>query len=136
MILPGFTRITKSDFAKEMQDLVEKLGNIINRNTEVIYELANKKVSIRDNILCSVRDVTIQVDTNGIPLTPTSAALDTSGTVDGVTVINVQSNATNVFPTTQPFIAYTPKSESINIDKVTGLLPGYTWILRIIIWQR
>jgi len=136
MILPGFTRITKSDFAKEMQDLVEKLGNIINRNTEVIYELANKKVSIRDNILCSVRDVTIQVDTNGIPLTPTSAALDTSGTVDGVTVINVQSNATNVFPTTQPFIAYTPKSESINIDKVTGLLPGYTWFLRIIIWQR
>lgn len=136
MKIPGFTRITKSDFAKEMQDLVEKLGNIINRNTEVIYELANKKVSIRDNILCSVRDVTIQVDTNGIPLTPTSAALDTSGTVDGVTVINVQSNATNVFPTTQPFIVYTPKSESINIDKVTGLLPGYTWILRIIIWQR
>lgn len=136
MKIPGFTRITKSDFAKEMQDLVEKLGNIINRNTEVIYELANKKVSIRDNILCSVRDVTIQVDASGIPLTPTSAALDTSGTVDGVTVINVQSNSTNVFPTTQPFIAYTPKSESINIDKVTGLLPGYTWFLRIIIWQR
>ena len=136
MILPGFTRITKSDFAKEMQDLIEKLGNIINRNTEIIYELGNKKVSLRDNILCSVRDITVQVDASGIPLTATSAVLDATGLIDGVTVINAQANVTNVYPTTQPFIAYTPKSQSINIDVIKGLLPGYTWTLRIIIWQR
>lgn len=136
MRLPGFIRINKSDFDQQFQQLVEKLSGIINRNTEVLYELGNRKVSLRDNMLCSVKDITVQVDANGKPLNPTNAVLDVPGLIEGVTVINAQSNATNVFPTTQPFIVFTPKSESINIDLIKGLLPGYTWNLRIIIWQR
>ena len=136
MKLPSLTRLYKGDFKQEFQELVDKMGGIINENTERLYELGNKKISLRDNVLCTVRDFVVQVDANGVPLTRTTVALDAIGKVEGVSVIYTAANrVTGVYPTNQPFIGYTPQASSINIDVIKGLSTGYEWTIRIIIWQ-
>jgi len=134
--LPSVSRINKNDYPEDSKQLVEKLADTINPNTEMLYELANKKTSLRDNMLCTVRDFTVSVDANGVPLTRTSVALDTPGKVDGVSVIRV-TNATNAntYPNSQPYVGFTPQASAINIDVVKGLSVGSQWTIRIIIWQ-
>lgn len=116
--------------------MVEKLAGTINQNTEVLFEALNRKVSLRDNILCTVRDVDVTVGSTGVPTTSTSVGLDTTGKVDGVTVINCYNNDnTSLLPTAAPFIAYNATTTGINITNVKGLSAGSSWKLRVIIWQ-
>lgn len=136
MKLPGHTRIYKTDFPQDDQVLVEKLADIINGNIQALYELGNKKTSLRDNIACTIKDVVLAVDASGTPTAISSIALDTITRVEGITVISAISvNNTNVYPTAQPFIAFTPGQSSVTIDRVMGLVPGHQWRLRVIVWQ-
>lgn len=136
MKLSGQIRIYTKDFEQDDQRLVEKLADIINGNTQTLFEMGNKRTSLRDNISCSVKDVIVAVDASGKPTTNVSVALDSPQRVEGVTVIGaINLNDQTVFPIAQPFIAYTPQSQSITINRVMGIPSGYQWQLRIVVWQ-
>lgn len=136
MRLPGFKRLIKGDYPEDQQGLVEKLSEALNSGIEALYELGNKKISLRDNILCTVRDVDVTVDASGVPVTNTVISLDGTGRVEGVTVINAfNNNNTALTPTGQPFIVFQAQASAITVKKVTGLAAGSSWKLRVIIWQ-
>lgn len=136
MRLPNFRRIFKADYEVEMQAFVEQLAQTLNSSFEVLYDLANKKISIRDNVLCSVRDVDVIVDATGRPTTTTSMGLDGSGKVEGLLVIRAENiTSATTYPEGCPFITFTPQENSVLFNNITGLQANYKYRLRVIAFQ-
>ncbi len=131
--LPSFRRVFLSDYSEEEQPLVSKLSQTINQGLETLFDALNKKISLGDNILCTVKDVVIQVDSSGTPQNATSFQLDITGTIVGCVVLKAE-NLTNtaVYPTSSPFISYTQTQNGIRIDHVTGLQSNNQYRLRIV----
>ena len=135
MKLPSFKRILKNDYAKQYQDLVEKLAYSINYGIEVINDALNHNVSLGDNIKCTVKDLTLQVNSSGSPVTPINFPVSFSGRVVGLSVLNV-INSTNSagYPTSWPGISFTQTQTGISINNITGLQPNNTYILTVVAW--
>lgn len=134
MKLPSFRRVFLGDYTSEEQPLVSKLSVTINQGLENLYDVLNKKVSITDNLYATIKDVIIQVDSSGIPLTTTSFQLDTKGvTIQGCMIIKLE-NLTNStgYPTSAPFITYTQVQDGVRIDHITGLQINNQYRLRIV----
>lgn len=136
MRLPSFKQLRKTDFKTEYQDLIETLSLSVNNAIESLNDLANKKISLTDNVACTVKDVLVIVDSSGAPTTNTAIALDSTNKVLGTSIILVtnQTNS-NTYPTNAPFISYQAAEKSIIIRNITGLQAGQKWLLRVIVWQ-
>lgn len=133
MLLPSFKRLYKTDFEQQYQSLVDQLSYTINNGFESLYNLANKNISIKDNLLASIRDVNVTVDANGIPVGGASFAIDNSNTIVGLEVLkNTNTTSPTVFPTSGITINYTQSGTKIGIDHVTGLPANNAFVLRII----
>jgi len=138
MKLEKFIRIFTKDYKQEFQQMVEQLAGTVNRNFEVAYEVLAGKVNLRDNIACTVKEIDVSVDANGIPTTATSFKVDSVSTrVDGVVVLNVLNliNSTT-YPPGAVFVSATQaNSASINlvtVNKITGLTPFVQYRLRLV----
>lgn len=134
MKLPNLRRLWSPDFPADYQDLVDKLAGVLNINQQVLFDVLNKKVSIRDNIDCAVKDFTVQVGSDGIPISSTILPLEdkTRGLV-GLEVIRA-TNLTNsaVYPTGGVFVTWQQVQTGVQILHVTGLPTGNQFSLRII----
>ena len=135
MILPKFRRIYKTDFPEEIQDTVEKLASSINNGLEVLYDLANKKVSLKDNVLSTIKSVTVEVLSTGVPKITTDVSIDFSGRAEGVSVLKVD-NLTNssVYPSSGVTVSFTQTDNGIQINHITGLQAGYQYRLKLVIF--
>lgn len=135
MILQAFRRIFKTDYPADQQTLVDKLAVTINNGFESLYNAFSNNISLTDNIFCTVKDVTLSVDSNGIPQGTASFTIKTTGTIKGISVISATNlkNSTN-FPTGSPFIVYTQNGTIINITKIIGLPANDSFQIRVIAW--
>jgi len=137
MKLPSFRRLISSDYQSQFRQLVDTLSVSLNNGIEVIYEALNGDLSLRDNISCTVKDVTVSVDASGNPLQTSSFALNSTAKVDGVTVISAlnQTNTTH-FPTSGVFVSGAQSSNVYNINNITGLQANESYIIRVVAWQQ
>ena len=134
MIFPSFRRINKTDFKQELQETIEKLAVTINNGFEVIYEALRGKLSLKDNILCTIKTINVEVLATGVPKGTTVASYDFEGRVEGVLVLSVNNlTNSNVYPSGGVFVSYTPGSKNISINNITGLAVGYNWQLKLVI---
>lgn len=134
MKLPSFRRIITTDFDKEFQKLVEDLGSTINDSFNTIYSALNKRLTFNDNIMCTVREITVTVDSSGNPTSASSFTLDVPNVpVSGVIVLNA-SNLTNsaIYPVSQPCISFVQVSNSIRIINITGLQANNLYRIKLI----
>lgn len=134
--LPTLRRLFKGDFKPEYAELIEKLINSINNGFDNIYDALNKKLTLKNNILCDVRDFSIQVNSTGIPLNSTVLAVSFSASASVVTVGKV-TNITNTFsyPTSGVTITWEQNGAgSIKINHITGLKAGETYSIRVVIY--
>jgi hypothetical protein len=135
--LQGFRRLYKQDFDQQYGDLIDGLSPALNTGVEVLYQALNKNLDLANNIRCTVRDVSVIVNASGVPKSITSIALDVKNApVIGCQVISAQ-NVTNssTFPTGQPFISFSQKSDVLIINNVTGLQADNQYTLKIICWN-
>lgn len=133
MKLPSFRRLFKGDYDEKDQQLVEKLSVSLNNGIDVLYNTLNKNASLKDNIFCTVKDISIQVGSTGTPTLTTGFKLDFTSKLSGIQVIRaINSTNSNVYPTGQPFISYTQNADSVVINNITGLSSGYTWALKVV----
>jgi hypothetical protein len=136
MKFPNFKRIFKQDFKPEEQPLIEKLSVSINSGFEMLFEAMNRKISFRDNILCTIKDVDVTVDSDGTPLQTVGITLDTSNAtnrVDGVMVIKADNlTSPGTYPTTAPFISYQQNTNTILFNNITGLAANQKYRLRVL----
>jgi len=132
MKLPSFRRIIKNDYEDKYQSLVETLSVSINYGIDSLYDALNKKISLKYNILGTVKDVTVQVDSTGKPIQTTGFKLDFTNKVAGVFVGKAE-NLTNPndFPASV-FIHWTQNGDSVQINNIAGLSTSNSYKLRII----
>jgi hypothetical protein len=133
MQLPSFRRLMTQNFEKQYQSLINTLSLSLNNGIQVLYDTFNNQITFRDNVKCTVQDVTLQVDSTGKPLNGGTFALTFTGNVDGIFVTNV-TNTNN--PTTYPTAAVQVFGQQNNatyiINNVTGLQANTQYTIRVI----
>lgn len=135
--LKSYKRIITQDYEAEDEKLIEQLGGTVNDAFNDVYFVLNGKVDLRTNIACTVKDIEITVNANGTPLNRTVFTVKNQTVpVAGITVIFAQ-NLTNsaVYPTSQPFVSFTPVESGILINNITGLQPNQRYLVRLIAWN-
>lgn len=133
MKIPSFKRIVYTDFPNQFQQLVEQLSYTINNGFENIQNVLNNNVSLRDNFYASVKDVTLTVNSAGVPLSTAAFSIDNSNPVDGLYVIRAINNTNaSVFPTSGIFISYTQSGAKVTINSITGLPANNSYTIRVI----
>lgn len=133
MKLPGFRRVYHTDYPKEFQGLVEKLSVSINNGFEVVYDALNNKIDLTNNVACLVKEVDLQVNSGGLPLSTTTFNITSTRTVSGLEVIKV-TNLTNssTYPTGAPFCSFSQDNTIITVNHVTGLQANNLYRLKIV----
>lgn len=135
MKLPSFKRIVKQDFPADQSKLIDALGFSLNNGIEALYDALNKKVSLRDNMLCNVKDVDVTVDASGKVVNGGVFNTELPTGILGMQIIKADNlTNTSVYPTSAPWPSYLIVSNGISLLNVTGLQPGNTYKLRIVIW--
>lgn len=134
--LKSYKRIITQDYKPEDQDMIEQLGGSVNDSFNDIYFALNNRISLVDNIFCTVRLVDVTVNSAGIPVNRTTFALNTTFPVIGCQVISAM-NQTNsaAYPTGAPFISFTQIDQALLINHITGLQPNQRYTLRIVAYN-
>lgn len=137
MKLPNFIRIIKTDYKEEQQDLVDKLAFSINPNLETIYDALNNKLTLSENIACTMKDIDIIVDSSGKPTNISSFQLNNNNKLDGIIVISATNTVnSSIYPTSMPFITYTQNGKIININNISGLQANTLYRLRVVAFNQ
>lgn len=131
--LSTYRRIVTNDFKEEDQDLVDKLALPINNSFDSLYFTLNGRISLRENIFCTVKDIEVTVGANGIPIQSTSFNISTNYQVLGTQVI-LATNLSNssAYPTAQPFVSFTQNGLGVIINHISGLQAGARYFVRIV----
>lgn len=135
MQIPSFKRILNSDYAAQFQQLVSTLGFTINNAIENINDALDNEISLQDNILCTVKTFSVQVDSTGKPTTSTTFPLSFTGTCLGITMINI-INTTNSasYPTGGVTISFSQTQSGIQLNNLTGLAANNTYSITVVAW--
>jgi len=133
--LSSYRRIITNDFEEEEQPLVEQLSVSLNQAFNQVYYALNGRISLVDNIQCTVAALNIIVDSTGKPTSQTSFKL-TGGadySIIGCQVIRAE-NQTNpaIYPTGQPFISFTQNSGSLYINNITSLQANQRYSILVV----
>lgn len=136
MRLPSFRWLLKTDYEEQYDKLIETMSKSLNYGIDALYQALNKQLTLRDNIKCTVKDITLKVDASGIPITRTSFILDLTGKLDGTQVI-LAINQTNsqVYPSGGIFISFSQNDKIVTITNITGLTPNDVYLIRLIAWN-
>jgi len=133
MKLPSFRRLIRTDFKQEFQALVDQLSVSINIGIENIYDALNRKITLRDNIACTVKEIDVKVDASGTPLSTTQFQMDITNRLDGITVLNaINLDVSTNYPTSGIFISWTQTQTGILINNITGLQANQTYRLKLV----
>ena len=111
-------RIMTSDFEDDDKAVAGKMASLLNTFLEEMYSLSNKNVTIGDNLDQSVKTISLQVNSSGIPTTSISFQNPLKGKIQGCQVIRVFGNS---YPTAQPFVSFTERNGVIEVNHVSGL---------------
>ena len=135
MVIPAFKRLLKTDYAQSFQQMIETLSYSLNNAIESLNNAMANGVSLKSNILCTIKVLNIQVDVNGKPTSSLVFPLTFTGQVLGVSVVNVvnQTNS-SIYPTgaVMPFFVQT--QTGVQINNITGLQPNNTYNVTVVAW--
>ena len=142
MKLPSFKRLYESDFAEEYRDLIKTLASSFNNDMENVYLALSRRISVRDNVHCTVKTVTTAIDSNGLPIDAISFQLEREGGTQAVTkilgcqvfkVVNLTNDA--VYPTGTPFITFSQNEQNITIEHIAGLPANNIFELTVVAYN-
>lgn len=136
MRLGLFKRIVKNDFAPDEQSLIEKLSFTLNTSLESLFNALSNNLTLGDNIACTVKQVDVDLDTNGVPKQTVGFSVNFMGRVSIVQVGKAE-NLTNSssYPTGAPFVTFLQSDKNIFIQHVTGLQPNTKYRLTIVAFK-
>ena len=133
--LSNFRRLFKNDYQQDQQSLVEKLSVTINNGFELLYNAMANNVSLSDNIFCTVKVVSVQVNSSGTPISPLSFKISTTGSIKGISVIKADNQTnSNVYPNSSPFMTYSQNDTTITVSNIAGLPISNKFDLTVICW--
>ena len=132
MKLPNFRRIITGDYEEEYTELVDTLSVSINQGITSLYDALNKKVSLKYNILCTTKDITVQVDQAGNPIQPAGFRLEYPNRTSVVIVGKVDNTTSPSAYPTGVFVSWTQVGDFIQINNISGLRVGNSYKIRLV----
>ena len=134
--LQSYKRIISSDYNSDDRELVDQLAGSLNTVIDDHQYTLNGKVSLKDNIYCTVKDIDLNIDANGGAGGTRFTVNNPQVPVLGISVIRADNlSNSSIYPTGQPFVSFTQLESSIMINNISGLPPGSRWRIRIIAWN-
>ncbi len=138
MKIPNFRKLISSDFKEEFTELVDKIGVSLNNGFDLLSEALNKKITLVDNLACTVKDIELEVPTTtpspGLLKTKVTIPLDVIGQVIGVTVLSANAANQNVYPSGGVYLHYQQAGKNLSITHAFGLPSGQKFSLKIVAW--
>lgn len=136
MVLATFKRLFKGDYNAQYQDLVEQLSLTINNGFDNLYNLTVNRISLKDNISCTLKTVQISVDSSGNPVNPVVISLSQTTKVQGLTLLNLTNLVSSTtYPTSGVHVSFSVINSGVSISNVTGLLANNKYQMNIVIFQ-
>ena len=131
--LSGFKKIIIEDVEENLRPLAEKFGNAINPFADEVIKAFDKGITIEDNLNQFVKELTIKVDSSGVPIGEASFKSTLSNVCRGLVVIKCDNiTAPTSYPTGTPFISFTENNRLITINNITDLTAASKYNLRIL----
>lgn len=133
MRLSNVRQIVSEDFKPEDRDTIARLGGILNFFMRQVVQLSNGNIDF-ENTPWDIISVDVTV-TSGTPNSTTRFNTQVTNP-RGMIVINAQNLTTSSnFPTSQPFISFTPKGDGITtVNHVSGLQNDEKYRLTVIVF--
>lgn len=134
MRIDNVNQIRSEDYPEEYEDLLDQLGETINPFMQQVQELSDGRVDFPNRVEV-LRTIEITVDSNGNPVLNNKINAEKTG-VRGISVIRAINLTNNtVFPTSHPFISFTPVGgDTIQINNITGLPANQRFRLTLVIY--
>jgi hypothetical protein len=125
-------RIIPEDFDPKYQPIISKLAAVLNPAIDQIANILNNGLSV-SNLNALQKQITVQVDANGNPLTSISIASTLTSAPSMMQVGRAYNlSKPQTYVTAAPFITFTPNGTQITINNITGLTPNDQWQLTVI----
>jgi len=136
MRLPNYLRLNKVDYPEETKPVIDRLAGSLNPSIESLYNLANNRISLSDNIACVVKDIIVIVGSDGIPLTSIGIALGTTvqKVLGSQVLYALNQTSDTVYPTAQPFITFTQNGSTFEVDHIAGLPANNQFLLKVVVY--
>lgn len=135
MKIQPFKRLISSDYDKEYQALITKLGGALNVFNDDLYNALTNNLSIDDNFNQVKKQLTVSVNATGAPLTTLSFKSGLSANCYGTVVVSATNTSSPTsYPTSQPFISFSQNSGIITVNNITGLQANNIYNLNIIVF--
>ena len=126
-------RLTREDFDKEDQNLVDKLGSVLNPFLEQMVAGLNKNITVQENIPFEFKSFIVTPDADGIPVD--LVQFKTSIKPQGMVVIRASNQTDATFPTSAPFITWSLNNGIITIQHITGIAANLEYQITILIFS-
>ena len=135
MKLEQFKRLFFTDFEEKYHDLMETLSGILNDSLEKLHQLADHRISLKDNIYCELRSVDLTVDADGIPINPVQFTHKLDNRTEGIQLLGFE-NLTNpmLYPSAGVTVITSEQDRVVTIKKVTGLPINNKFRLKLILY--
>jgi hypothetical protein len=134
MKLPSYRRLFKTDYAEDYQELVDKMAVSINNGFDTLFDALNNKLTFTDNILSTIQEFSVSVDSNGTPIKKNTQFKLAVGqtTLQGLIIIDCYEEKTNNPPPSAPFISFTKNEGNVIITNINGLTPITTYTVKVL----
>lgn len=125
-------KINTEDYSEDNQEDIAKLADIYNPFVDELENIINGNIDF-ENLSQKMFTIDVTVDANGVPLQGSKFNLSNTQP-NGFLVINTKNlTSSSVFPTSCPFIVFTPTGTGIiQINKITGLPANNKYRLTVI----
>lgn len=132
MKVNNIKRLTKDDFDKEYQQLIDRLSFSLTPFMEQVVSAFNKNVDF-DNLNQEFIILDTQVDAQGRPTMNSEIKNPLRTRVRGIQCVNAQNMTDNTLLTGGITVVFVVESNLIKISQITGLPTGKRFNLSIIL---
>jgi len=133
--LDNINRIIAEDFEKDDQELIGRLGGVLNHFMEQTFEAFAGRIDF-DNLDQEVKTIQITVDGSGTPVGESQFSSEKLSRAKGSVVIAAR-NLDNIanFPTSVPFVVFSSVQDSLyKINNISGLQANEKYELVLILF--
>lgn len=127
-LISNVKRLQPEDFNQDEQELVEKIGLILNPFMDEVFETINGRLDYA-NLQREYKQYTVKVDANGKPTTEVKIATKFNQLKGIVCIRAINQSNSSLHPTSQPFVSFEQSSNSIIVSHITGLQSGNSYLL-------
>jgi hypothetical protein len=117
MKLSALKRLIGEDFSKEEQDLVVKLGLILNPIVDQLTSIFDKRLDFV-NLNRQLKVITVKVTTDGAPVNAIQIKNEIKTKAAGINVIRAVGSTP---PNSCPFVTFSEDSGLITVSNIKGL---------------